>query len=47
MIAPLLIAVAAAPFILASWMVVWLIGDLFEGSVTAPVPVRSSDGWGR
>ena len=47
MIAPLFIAVAAAPILLASWMVAWLIGDLFEGSVTAPVRVRSNDSWGR
>jgi hypothetical protein len=47
MIAPLLIAVAAAPILLAFWIVAWLIGDLFEGSVTAPVRVRSNDSWGR
>jgi hypothetical protein len=47
MIAPLLIAVAAAPILVAFWMVAWLIADLFEGSVTAHVPVRSRDGWGR
>jgi hypothetical protein len=47
MIAPLLIALAAAPILLAFWMVAWLVGDLFVGPVSAPVRVRSSDDWGR
>jgi hypothetical protein len=47
MMAPVLIALAAAPIFVAFWVLAWLVGDLFAGPVTAPVSVRSKDDWGR
>ncbi len=47
MIALVPIAAAAAPLLLAFWVLAWLVGDLFAGPVTAPVPVRSRDNWER
>jgi len=47
MIAPVLVAVAIAPIVVALWVVAWLVGDLFEHPVLSPVHVRSRDGWGR
>ncbi len=47
MIAALLIATAAAPILLAIWVLAWLVGDLFAGPVRAPVRIRSRDDWGR
>lgn len=47
MMAPVLIAVAAAPLLLATWVVAWLVGDLFCRPVTVPVRVRSRDDPGR
>ena len=47
MLAPVLVALAATPMLLAFWVVAWLVGDLFAGPVTAPVRVRSSYDWGR
>jgi len=41
MIAPFIIAAAAAPVIIALWLVTWLFGDLFAGLGTATVPVPS------
>ncbi len=41
MIAPLLIAAAAVPVLVALWLVAWLFGDLFAGSARATVRVRS------
>jgi hypothetical protein len=45
--APVLIALAAAPIFVALWVAAWLVGDLFGGPVTAPVSVRSRGDWGR
>jgi hypothetical protein len=47
MMAPVLIALAAAPILVAFWVAAWLVGDLFAGPVTAPIRVRSRDDWGR
>jgi hypothetical protein len=47
MIAPVLLAVAATPVLLAFWVVAWLVGDLFAGPVGAPLRVPSRDDWGR
>jgi hypothetical protein len=46
MIAPVLVAVAIVPILLALWVVAWLVGDLFARPVPSPVRVRSGDGWG-
>jgi hypothetical protein len=46
MIAPVLIALVAAPIITALWVSAWLIGDLFSGPMRAPIRIRE-DGWGR
>jgi hypothetical protein len=47
MIAPVLLAVAMAPMLIAFWVVAWLVGDLFAHPGPLPVPVRPRDGWGR
>jgi hypothetical protein len=47
MIAPVLLAVAMAPMLIAFWVVAWLVGDLFKHPVPSPVRIRSRDGWGR
>jgi hypothetical protein len=47
MIAPMLVALAAAPIIAALWVLAWLIGDVFSGQMRAPVRIRSDDDWGR
>ncbi len=38
MIAPILIAIAATPLLVAFWLVAWLIGNLLQG--TRPVVAR-------
>jgi hypothetical protein len=43
MIAPLLIAAAAVPALIALWLVAWLFGDLFAGPASATVRVRSDN----
>jgi hypothetical protein len=48
MMAPVLIALAATPMLLALWAAAWLVGDLFAGPVvTSPIRVRSDDDPGR
>jgi hypothetical protein len=47
MIAPVLLALVAAPIIAALWVLAWLIGDLFSGQMRAPVRIRSHDAWRR
>jgi hypothetical protein len=47
MMAPVLIALAAAPILVALWVVAWLVGDLFAAPVSAPVRVRFRDHRGR
>ena len=47
MIAPVLVALVAAPIIAALWVLAWLIGDLFSGPMRAPVRIRSNDDWRR
>jgi len=42
-IAPVLVAFAAAPIFAGLWVLVWLVGDLFAGPVRAPVQIRSKD----
>jgi hypothetical protein len=47
MIAPVLLALVAAPIIAALWVLAWLIGDLLSGQMRAPVQIRSNDDWRR
>jgi hypothetical protein len=47
MIAPVLLALVAAPIIAALWVLAWLIGDLFSGQMRAPVRIRPNDDWRR
>jgi hypothetical protein len=47
MIAPVLVALVAAPIIAALWVLAWLIGDLFSGPMRAHVRIRSNDDWRR
>ena len=47
MIAPVLVAFAAAPIFAGLWVLAWLVGDLLAGPVRAPVRIRSTDDWGR
>jgi hypothetical protein len=46
MIAPVLVAVAIAPILVALWVVAWLVGDLFAHPVPSPVRARSRGSWG-
>ncbi len=47
MIGPVLVALVAAPVLLALWVLAWLVGDLFAGPSVAPVRIRSKDDRGR
>jgi hypothetical protein len=47
MMAPVLIALIAAPMLIAFWVVAWLVGDLFANPAPSPVRVRSRDDWRR
>ena len=41
MIVPFVFAAAAAPALIALWLVAWLVGDLFAGPASATVRVRT------